>query len=97
MVCWVRVEGGLILVSFDDDEAVKQRLSAAAVIFRLSPAQVRLSQHIVDGHDLTQAAALLGIQANTARTQVQRVFAKTGVRSQPALVRVLLCAGAPVG
>lgn len=96
-LCWVRVEGGLIQVSFDDDVALEHRLSAAAVIFRLSPAQVRLSQHITDGHDLSHAAAALGISVNTARTQLQRIFDKTGVHSQPALLRVLLSAGTPVG
>ena len=96
-LCWVRVEGGLILVSFDDKAAVEHRLSAAAVIFRLSPGQLRLSQHIVDGHDLTRAAAALGIGVSTARTQLHRMFDKTGVHSQPALVRALLSAGTPVG
>jgi DNA-binding CsgD family transcriptional regulator len=97
MVCWVRTEDASILVSFDDDETVRHRLSAAAVVFRLSPAQARLSQEIVDGHDLTQAAAALGTRVTTARTQLQRVFDKTGVRSQLALVRVLLSTGAPGG
>lgn len=96
-LCWVRVDGGLILVSFDDEVTLEHRLSVAAVIFGLSPAQVRLSQHITDGHDLSQAAAALGISVNTARTQLQRIFDKTGVHSQPALVRVLLSAGTPVG
>ena len=96
-LCWVRVEGGLILVSFDDEATIEHRLSTAAVIFGLSPAQVRLSQHIADGHDLSQAAAALGISVNTARTQLQRIFDKTGVHSQPALVRVLLSAGTPIG
>ena len=91
------VDGGLILVSFDDKAAVEHRLSAAAVIFRLSPGQLRLSQHIVDGHDLTRAAAALGIGVSATRTQLHRIFDKTGVHSQPALVRALLSAGTPVG
>jgi DNA-binding CsgD family transcriptional regulator len=95
--CWVRVEGGHILVSFDDEVALANRLSTAAAIFGLSPAQVRLSRHIADGHDLSHAAAELGISVNTARTQLKRIFDKTGVHSQPALVRVLLSAGTPVG
>jgi DNA-binding CsgD family transcriptional regulator len=96
-LCWIRVEGGLILVSFDDEAAVRQRLAAAAVIFRLSPGQLRLSQQIIDGHDLTQAAAALRIGVNTARTQLHRIFDKVGVHSQPALVRALLSAGTPIG
>ena len=96
-LCWVRVEGGLILVAFDDEVTLDHRFSTAAAIFGLSPAQARLSRHIADGHDLAHAAAALGISVNTARTQLQRIFDKTGVHSQPALVRVLLSAGTPVG
>ena len=95
-ICWVTAEGGMILVSFDDGHRTERRLSAASVIYRLSPGQMRLATLVVDGHDLSSAADLLGISINTARTHLQRMFDKTGVRSQPALVRVLLSAVAPV-
>jgi DNA-binding CsgD family transcriptional regulator len=36
------------------------------------------------------------IKPSTARTHLERIFDKTGVRSQPALVRLLLLAAAPV-
>jgi DNA-binding CsgD family transcriptional regulator len=39
---------------------------------------------------------MLGITANTARTHLDRIFDKTGVRTQPALVRALLSVAAPV-
>jgi DNA-binding CsgD family transcriptional regulator len=58
---------------------------------------MRLAALIVEGCDLTRAADQLGISANTARTQLQRMFDKTGVRSQPALVRMLLSVGSPIG
>ena len=38
----------------------------------------------------------MGITSNTARTHLQRIFDKTGVHNQSALVRVLLSAIAPV-
>ena len=87
----------MIVVSFDDGHQTDQRLAAAAVVYGLSPGQLRLAKLVVDGHDLADAARELGISVNTARTHLQRIFDKTGVRSQPALVRVLLSAGAPVG
>ena len=64
-------------------------------LYRLSPAQVRLARLIVDGHDLAGAADLLSVSINTLRTQLQRIFDKTGARTQAALVRSLLSADAP--
>ena len=51
--------------------------------------------HVVSGLPLTEAAKLAGVRTSTARTQLQRVFDKLGVRTQPALVRMLLTASAP--
>ncbi len=93
--CWVLLEDGKALVSFDDAETVARRIAGAQEVYRLSPAQVRLARLIVDGHDLASAADLLAVSVNTLRTQLQRIFDKTGVRSQSALVRSLLSADAP--
>ncbi|MFO1210558.1 MAG: hypothetical protein U1E40_15270 [Amaricoccus sp.] len=95
-VCWVIADSGMVLVSFDDGHTTERRLSAAAVVYRLSPGQARLASLIVDGCDLAMAAERLGITVNTARTQLQRMFDKTGVRSQPALVRALLSIVSPL-
>jgi len=88
--CWMIIKDGKALVSLDDTQAVERRIASAREVYRLSPAQVRLARLIVDGHDLTTAASLLGVSVNTLRTQLQRMFDKTGTRSQPALVRILL-------
>ena len=93
--CWVLLEDGKALVSFDDAETVARRINDAQEVYGLSPAQVRLARLIVDGHDLAAAADLLAVSINTLRTQLQRIFDKTGVRSQAALVRSLLSAEAP--
>ena len=93
--CWVLLEDGKALVSFDDAETVARRITGAQEVYGLSPAQVRLARLIVDGHDLAGAATLLSVSVNTLRTQLQRIFDKTGVRSQSALVRSLLSADAP--
>jgi hypothetical protein len=52
--------------------------------------------HVLAGRALPEIAAMLGITANTARTHLDRIFDKTGVRTQPALVRALLSVAAPV-
>ena len=95
LYCWVLLEDGRALVSFDDAEMVERRIATAREVFGLSPAQTRLARLIVDGQDLAAASDLLGVSVNTLRTQLQRIFDKTGVRSQAALVRALLSAEAP--
>ncbi|TDW32384.1 DNA-binding CsgD family transcriptional regulator [Rhizobium azibense] len=95
LYCWVQLEDGKALISFDDDEAVARRIASAREDFSLSPVQTRLARLIVDGQDLAAASDLLGVSVNTLRTQLQRIFDKTGVRSQATLVRALLSAEAP--
>lgn len=94
---WVVIEDGRALVSFDDTERLARRIDLAAEVYGLSPAQIRLARLIVGGNDLATAADTLGVSVNTLRTQLQRIFDKTGVRSQAALVRALLSADAPTG
>lgn len=95
MHCWVHLEDGKALVSFDDAETIARRIDQAREIYGLSPAQIKLARLIVDGHDLASAAERLTVSTNTLRTQLQRIFDKTGVRSQAALVRSLLSVEAP--
>jgi DNA-binding CsgD family transcriptional regulator len=96
LYCWVLLEDGRALVSFDDAATLARRMAGAQEIYGHSRAQVRLARAIVEGHDLAAAAGLLGVSVNTVRTQLQRIFDKTGVRSQTALIRALLSAEPPV-
>jgi DNA-binding CsgD family transcriptional regulator len=96
-VCWIIADSGMIFVSINDQQLAVQRLEAAAIIYGISNAQGRLAELIIAGEDLRQAAMHLGVSVNTARTHLQRMFEKIGVRSQPALVRALLSVGAPFG
>lgn len=95
-IYWVIADAGLILFSLGEQRANEQRLDMAARIYGLSPAQRTLAGLVSEGLSLGEIAARMGISANTARTHLNRVFDKTGVRTQPALVRVLLTAFAPV-
>jgi DNA-binding CsgD family transcriptional regulator len=92
--CWILLEDGRALVSFDDAATLALRIASAREVYGLSP-QTRLARLVVDGLDLAAASDRLGVSVNTVRTQLQRTFDKTGVRSQAALVRVLLSAEAP--
>ncbi|OCC24447.1 hypothetical protein MB02_07685 [Croceicoccus estronivorus] len=59
-------------------------------LFALSRAEARLAGLLADGLSLEEAAAALGVTRNTARSQLQAVFAKTGTKRQGDLVRLLL-------
>jgi len=95
-VWWVTTESGKIWFSFSDPGLTEIRLSAAAAIFGLSATQQQVATLIANGLPLTDIATQLGITANTARTHLDRIFDKVGVRTQAALVRVLLSTAAPV-
>jgi DNA-binding CsgD family transcriptional regulator len=95
-VWWVTCETGQVYFSLPDTRTTEARLENAAVIYALSPVQHRVAALVADGLTLAEIAERLDITPNTARTHLQRIFEKTGVHSQSALVRVLLTAIAPV-
>ena len=95
-IYWVIAQSGVILLILAANHLEERRLELAAAVYELSPAQLRLAALIVEGLPLTEIATRMGVTVNTARTHLNRVFDKVGVRTQPALVRVLLTAISPV-
>jgi DNA-binding CsgD family transcriptional regulator len=61
-----------------------------ARVYRLTPAETRLAAVLAQGLCLSEAGARFGVSANTVRTQLKSLFAKTGTRRQSDLVRLLL-------
>jgi len=97
-ICWIASTLDMkanAMIAFDDTGTTRRRLQNAVLAYRLSPAQTRLAAVIAEGRDLGAAAEQLGVTVNTARTHLYRMFEKTGVHSQPALVRALLSVAAP--
>lgn len=94
-VWWVKAQGGVILFSPSDQHMSEHRLRMAAMVYGLSPAQHRVAALVADGLTLNEIAERMEITPNTARTHLSRIFEKTGVRNQSALVRILLTAIAP--
>ena len=92
--CMVMVQDGEVFVALDNPARIGRRLQLANVVYGLSAAQLRLAREIVGGLALPAAAEKLGISPNTARTHLNRIFEKTGVSNQAALVRCLLTVGA---
>jgi DNA-binding CsgD family transcriptional regulator len=95
-VYWVIAEGGLIVILLHTSGIDDERLDIAAAIFNLSPAQKETARLVMEGLSLPEIAERMAITANTARTHLNRIFEKTGIRTQAALVRVLLSSAPPV-
>ncbi|MEL6573341.1 MAG: DUF4440 domain-containing protein [Pseudomonadota bacterium] len=92
-VCTLFVRDEMTFVDLQTDQDLDDRLKVAQAIFGLSEGQLGLARQIVAGESLTTAAASLSISVNTARTHLSRIYDKTGVNSQTALVRTLLSVG----
>jgi DNA-binding CsgD family transcriptional regulator len=58
-------------------------------LFALSPAEARLARAMAQGHTPEAYAVESSLSMATVRTQMRAVFAKTGTRRQPDLVRLL--------
>lgn len=89
-ICWAILWDGKLLITFDDTDRLERQLTSAAKVYGLSDTQEKLARQLTEGRDLSCAAGALGISPNTAKTHLQRIYDKTGVRAQPALVRLLL-------
>lgn len=72
---------------------------AAAILiglFDLSPAEVKLAIALASGSSITNSARQNGVTVKTARTYLERIFAKTGTHRQSELV-ALLKSARPLG
>ncbi|MBG0808378.1 helix-turn-helix transcriptional regulator [Methylosinus sp. H3A] len=64
-------------------------------LFDLTPAEARVARAIAAGRPASEIAGAHGVSAETVRTQLRAVFAKTGVSRQVDLVRLLSGATLP--
>ena len=87
------IRDGLTYVGVDGFDVLERRLGYAKTVFGLSEGQIRVARQIAIGQSLRTTAETLGISVNTARTHLSRLFDKTGVGTQAALVRLLLSVG----
>ncbi len=58
--------------------------------YSLTPAEMRLTAHLVNGGTIASYAKAHGISRNTARNQLQAAYCKTGTHRQAELVSLLL-------
>ncbi|WEX07894.1 helix-turn-helix transcriptional regulator [Chelativorans sp. AA-79] len=67
----------------EEDEA-----EVIARAYCLTQAETRVLASLLSGRTLAETAGALGIAATTARTHLDNIFAKTGVRRQAELMRL---------
>lgn len=78
----------LFILTVDDPQRMIDRnVDEVAEACGLTPTEGRMLGLIVKGMDTVEAARKLGIARTTARTHLQRLFAKTGTARQSELVR----------
>jgi DNA-binding CsgD family transcriptional regulator/PAS domain-containing protein len=80
-----------VLIS-DPDAVAAPPVTALRRLWGLTGAEAVLAREMVAGHSLHDAAAHLGVTVATARSQLARVFAKTGTDRQADLMRMLVTA-----
>jgi DNA-binding CsgD family transcriptional regulator len=64
-------------------------VEAASRIYGLTPAEARVTRHLVSGLDPQQIADQSGASINTIRTQVKSILAKAGVSRHADLIRLV--------
>jgi DNA-binding CsgD family transcriptional regulator len=72
------------------DSTIEPAEGLLARLYGLSAAEARLAAALVGGKSLNGYAEARGVSRNTVRTQLKQVLAKTGVRRQAELVKLLL-------
>lgn len=73
-----------------DHRPAHNSLEMLKEMFHLTQSEARLALALGEGHTLAEAATILGLTLQTARTYSKRIFQKTGTRRQAELVRTLL-------
>lgn len=66
-------------------------------LYGLTPSEARLTERIVSGRALKDAAKDLGVTEGTTRTQLKVIFGKIGVNRQPELVKAVMSAPTWIG
>jgi DNA-binding CsgD family transcriptional regulator/PAS domain-containing protein len=83
-------KGSVLLLLFDPDNVPRTSTDWMARQFGLTPAEQRLTEEIVNGVPLADAADALGIRLTTARTRLKAIQTKTHCHRQSDLVRLAL-------
>ncbi len=74
----------------DPEEAVEIPMARLQRLYGLTLSEARIASHLAAGRRPEVVAAELGVQTNTVRMHLKRIFAKTNTHRQSELVALLL-------
>jgi DNA-binding CsgD family transcriptional regulator len=88
----VQTSQPIAAVAFINDPVRPQRPAQQVLraLYGLTPAECRVALLLSDGHAPRKIANMVGVTDNTVRSQIKSIFAKTGVKRQVELIRLLL-------
>ena len=85
------VAAGQVMAYLRQTDAALPDAARIAAALGISRAEARLARALGEGASLNAAAARLGLSVETARNYSKRIYARSGLRGQAALVRYLWC------
>ncbi|MEZ4354791.1 MAG: hypothetical protein R3F16_14190 [Myxococcota bacterium] len=80
----------VVLFVGDPESRLASPLETLQQVYALTPAEARVAASLTSGESLEDFAERVGVAVSTVRWQLKQVQAKTGVRRQVDLVRLLL-------
>ncbi len=84
------IEDAALVVASRQKPASARAAVALQKQFNLTPAETRLALRLGEGIDPKELAERLSVSINTIRTQLQRLYGKTGTKRQAELVQLVL-------
>lgn len=82
--------GPLALVTVHDPQTtLRLDTEGLADLFALTPAELRVTRALADGHAPSGAARLLSLSEGTVRSHLRAIYRKTGTHRQAELIRLL--------
>lgn len=85
--------GAFIVIANVVSLAPSPRASLLSALFDLTPAEARIARAVADLKRPADIALACGVSRETVRTQIKTIYAKTGLRSQAALARLVAAVG----
>jgi DNA-binding CsgD family transcriptional regulator len=85
-----KTDGCIAVFLSDPQRSVEASEPVLRELYQLTGAETRLACELVNGRTVEEAAAVLGITINTARSHLKKIFAKTQTQRQGELVRLLM-------
>lgn len=84
-----QIDNLVAVLTKDPDAEEFSSVGNFAEAYGLTPAEERLIGLLAEGNGLFDAARLLGVTRNTARTHIRHVYGKVGVHRQADIIRLL--------